>query len=579
MFVRVHAPGQAPDFLDGRYSESFLSELARQIEEEIERVMAVKGLSESNIELQLVFAPGTYMEHTSESVTYRRLLLIDDASRPRDFWVKWTRLDGGAAFTVSDEVSADTVRFELGEDVPQKIREKEYRFLCSANPDKYQAAMGKKTATEWRDIIKRAIKYGILTKAEPPVYTPPVIPKAEPIIPAPVSNKDGTGEDISARLAELLELEDAPEEESEPVKEESFDSIVELARAALLKYGEDSDNGEELAVPDADEEISLFENEDEPITDEPITDEPITDELIIDEPITDEPVFDAIADGLALEDIEEPVAEEVEDEYKAEAIDEGAEEIEDIEDEIIEAEDIDLTGTVPAPIVSEPESVPRMPDEEEIRRELEEKIRLEYEMRAREMAELMAAERRRHEEELREAEEKRKRASDELQRTIEAQMQREALERDRLAEAARQAVLEQRRTELAAEREEPTSVVSVPTPVVSVPTPAPKPEPTVVKAPIETTKEPQWLEPKHARLIFRGAVPQGAISSIKSIVESTLIKEGKEHIHMHIKAYPIDGTTVGMDILKMPANERDLIVAIMKALGRGGLGITKITVE
>ena len=557
MFVRVHAPGQAPDFLDGRYSESFLSELARQIEKEIERVMAVKGLSESNIELQLVFAPGTYMEHTSESVTYRRLLLIDDASRPRDFWVKWTRLDGGAAFTVSDEVSPDTVRFELGEDVPQKIREKEYRFLCSANPDKYQAAMGKKTATEWRDIIKRAIKYGILTKAEPPVYTPPVIPKAEPIIPAPVSNKDGTGEDISARLAELLELEDVPEEESEPVKEESFDSIVELARAALLKYGEDSDNGEELAVPDTDEEISLFENEDEPAA---------------EESITDEPAFDAIEDGLTLEDIDEPRAEEAEDEYKAEVIDEAREDIEDIEDEIVEAEDIDLTRTVPAPIVSEPESVTRMPDEEEIRRELEEKIRLEYEMRAREMAELMAAERRRHEEELREAEEKRKRANDELQRTIEAQMQREALERDRLAEAARQAVLEQRRTELAAEREEPT-------PVVSEPTPAPKPEPTVVKAPIETTKEPEWLEPKHARLIFRGAVPQGAISSIKSIVESTLIKEGKEHIHMHIKAYPIDGTTIGMDILKMPANERDLIVAIMKALGRGGLGITKITVE
>ncbi len=560
MFVRVHAPGQAPDFLDGRYSESFLSELARQIEEEIERVMAVKGLSESNIELQLVFAPGTYMEHTSESVTYRRLLLIDDASRPRDFWVKWTRLDGGAAFTVSDEVSADTVRFELGEDVPQKIREKEYRFLCSANPDKYQAAMGKKTATEWRDIIKRAIKYGILTKAEPPVYTPPVIPKAEPIIPAPVSNKDDMGEDISARLAELLELGDAPEEESEPVKEESFDSIVELARAALLKYGEDSDNGEELAVPDTDEEISLFENEDEPAA---------------EEPITDEPAFDAIEDGLALEDTDEPLAEEAEDEYKAEVIDEAREDIEaveDIEDEIVESEDIDLTGTVPAPIVSEPEGVTRMPDEEEIRRELEEKIRLEYEMRAKEMAELMAAERRRHEEELREAEEKRRRASDELQRTIEAQMQREARERDRLAEAARQAVLEQRRTELAAEREEHT-------PVVSVPAPAPKPEPTVVKAPIETTKEPQWLEPKHARLIFRGAVPQGAISSIKSIVESTLIKEGKEHIHMHIKAYPIDGTTVGMDILKMPANERDLIVAIMKALGKGGLGITKITVE
>ena len=164
--VNVRATVDDPLMLVGGYSQTFVDELAVQMTHEISRSMAIEGLGESSIELELVFAPGTYMEHTSENVTYRRLLLIDGVSRPRDFWVKWTRLGGGAAYTVSDHILSADVLFELGEDVPHKIREKEYRFLCSSNPTAYQSAMGKKSVTEWREPIKRAIRRGDIIKVE-----------------------------------------------------------------------------------------------------------------------------------------------------------------------------------------------------------------------------------------------------------------------------------------------------------------------------------------------------------------------------------------------------------------------------
>ena len=164
--VRVDTLQGSPAVLSGKYSQTFIDEMARQLTSEIESACGIQGLAESTVELVMVFAPGTYMEHISDNVTYRRLMLQDKVSAPRDFWVQWTRLDGAVAYPVSAHVTAENIKFELGEDVGQKIREKEYRYLLSSGTEKYHNAMGRKKVTEWRDVIKRSAKRGELVKIE-----------------------------------------------------------------------------------------------------------------------------------------------------------------------------------------------------------------------------------------------------------------------------------------------------------------------------------------------------------------------------------------------------------------------------
>ncbi|MBR2650781.1 MAG: hypothetical protein IKD45_03900 [Clostridia bacterium] len=150
--------------LSGKYSQTFIDEMARQLTKKIESAMGVGGIADSTVELDLFFAPDTYMEHTSENVTYRRLLLSAKGCSPRDFWVKWIRLNSSSAYSLKDNVSSSDIRFEIGEDVSHKIREKEYRFLVYSNSEKYRMAMGRKNITEWRELVKRAQKRGELVK-------------------------------------------------------------------------------------------------------------------------------------------------------------------------------------------------------------------------------------------------------------------------------------------------------------------------------------------------------------------------------------------------------------------------------
>ena len=167
--VKLRVETALPDItvLSGKYSQTFVDEMARQLTPAIEGAMSVEGLCDSTLELCLVFAPESYMEHTSENVTYRRLLLTDNSGAPRDFWIKWTRLDGATAYNVAANPASDNILFEIGEDVNQKVREKEYRFLLLANgKDKYHNAMGRKNITEWREIVKRAVRRGELKKVE-----------------------------------------------------------------------------------------------------------------------------------------------------------------------------------------------------------------------------------------------------------------------------------------------------------------------------------------------------------------------------------------------------------------------------
>ncbi|MBO5907893.1 MAG: hypothetical protein J6Q85_07065 [Clostridia bacterium] len=499
--LRVETTASNITILSGKYSQTFIDEMARQLTPAICEAMSVKGIEDSSIELAIVFAPDTYMEHTSENTTYRRLLLVDKSSAPRDFWIKWTRLDGKGAYSVSDHVAKGEILFEIGEDVPQKIKEKEYRFLTRAGKDKYHNAMGRKNVTEWRDVIKRAIKRGDLERAEEIVAAAPI--NLEEKIPATVSaevavepvtdiaSEIGTAVEISEdeelRLAmemarraidsvsEEATISDEEEEEEldeleafysdEPTPEASrgavaddFDEaheLEEITRMALeaLKAAslqtEADEPGESSEVAEQLEEVDELEEIDEPSL---IT---FADDLVSDED-----------DGTLVMVPEDPTAEEEEIDIFAEA---------SVKDEpVYEApealqpvcEDIECEQ----PEADEPITAADL--EAKLRGEIEAKIRLEYESRARERAEQEAERLRREQEQLRlenerlidkarrekaewtRIEENRRAEAERLRAQIEAQVRQEAKERERLAEAARQAVEEQHRLEAERLREE-----------------------------------------------------------------------------------------------------------------------------
>ena len=502
--LRIEAAGELDKVL-AKYPRSFLDEMARQLTAEIEGACGVEGLANSTIELVMSFAPNTYLEHISEAVTYRRLSLMDSVSAPRDFWVKWTRLKGDI-----EVYSEDNILFELGEDVDQKIREKEYRYLLASGNEKYHNSMGRKKVTEWREVIKRAAKRGEITKIETDFELAPETLELE------------------ERIADLLGKRAA--ERAEPEKAEipfvhSDESEFEAAMASLRNVVES------VAEVEAEPEIEFVQEEivmDEPeeIEEEIVEDEPeleieIVEEEVIEEELVEDPEIE-------IEIIEEEIPEEelVEDpEIEIEIIEEEIPEEEPVEDPEIEVEiieeEIDEEEIVEEPEIEieiteeEPEVVEEEPDatEEEIevveepapvreiptpiadraadiRAELETKIRLEYEVRAREKAEAeivslrheierIRIEAARDKEELEKAlaeayqEQERlrmeyyrlsdeteraeaQRLADEAQRMaeeaelrmqIESQLRAEAQERERLAEAARMAIEEQHRLE------------------------------------------------------------------------------------------------------------------------------------
>ena len=304
--VNVRREGGDPLVLSGRYSQTFIDILASQITERISTALAIDGLTRSDISLELVFAPGSYMEHTSENVTYRRLLMVDGASKPRDFWVKWTNIGGDGAFTVSDSVSADEILFEIGEDVAHKIREKEYRFLCSSDPSVYQSAIGRRAATEWRDLIKRAVRRGEVTKLESEL----VIKERE------------ADEALRGRLTDILGERETPAVASVDAPEaQGFDGLMDLVRAALEKSEEHASSADGFDFGDGLSGIDLG-----------IGDEP--DSVEIGEKSDKDDIFDIAAsmgtvsgdstDVATEEERDEEIAESALDVIEAESGDESA---------------------------------------------------------------------------------------------------------------------------------------------------------------------------------------------------------------------------------------------------------------
>lgn len=355
--VRVEIVDGDVTRLCGRYSQTFIDEMARQLTAEIENATGVEDIAKSSFELVMMFASGTYMEHISDNVTYRRLMILDRVSAPRDFWIKWTRLDGAVAHPVSANVSESNILFELGEDVEQKVREKEYRYLLATGKDKYHNSMGRKKVTEWREVIKRAARRGELTKVESDFELAPEtleleeriadllgrriearnnLPKEEVPYITPGDDEFARAMEKMRMVVESAETEAEPEAEEIVLTAEQTDEAAELIEPVaeeaeeapeIPKLSDEAEETEETADEveleiadesdaDTDEEIELE------LIDEP--DETIEEigETLSDESAAEEEELDIFADEEETPDEEdelefdlldaEPVAEEIE---------------------------------------------------------------------------------------------------------------------------------------------------------------------------------------------------------------------------------------------------------------------------
>ena len=623
--LRVETTASDITVLSGRYSQSFIDEMARQLTPIISSAMSVTGIEDSSVELAIVFAPDTYMEHTSENVTYRRLLLVDKSSAPRDFWIKWTRLDGEGAYTVSDDVDCESILFEIGENVPQKIKEKEYRFLTRAGKDKYHNAMGRKNVTEWRDVIKRAIRRGDLERIPEPVVEilEPAVVVAEPVA-EPAAETVAVREDDELALAmemarraidsvasldgDVAEEEEEEEEELDELEafyKEEDEPAVQSRRAADDEEARELDEitrmaMEALRMAQADAESVDSEDEAESVADEPSL-------ITFDGEKEDN---DAEATVIVPED---PTAEEYE----------GFEEIED--EEALEDEETlrDVRALEPEetePVASAEPGISAADLEAKIRGELEAKIRLEYESEARRRAEEEADRLRREQEQLRREnerladrarrekeerariEEERAAEAEKMRAQIEAQYRQEARERERLAEAARQAVEEQHRLEaerLRAERikleeerrieeerrrrEEEERVEAARRAEAEKLRRAE--EERLAKERAAKVEEKGYVDnnytyvSKTVRLLFRRSVDPNVTARIHEILKATLEYYGKQKVYMRIKATVPDSTTVCLEFVQFPLEEMELLGNIIKVIGNSGLGIAKAILE
>ncbi len=528
-------------FLCGKYSQSFVDEMVRQLSYAIEKFFSVSGIEKSTVEVHMVFAPGTYMEHVSCGVTYRRLLMSAKGCGARDFWIMWKSASGDKIYTVSDRVESEDIVFEIADNVPQKIREKEYRFLVRTSSDKYQYAMGRKNVTEWKELIKRVVKRGELIKL------------------AVEENDEIFDTSITARLHEALTLDAALDEMQEQTSTQPEENVQDSDLSALLKNA--------LGIMDTVPQETVAEEAKPEQADKEF----------------DEPPFD--------------VAEE-----------EKIEEAEILGDDI-EAKPSELENEQPSSNL-----------EEELRAKIERELKEKYELEAKQKAEEENERLRREHEQLlaenerlvalaREAEEQKllreselQAESEKLKREIEAKERQEEIEKERLREAARLAVIEQQKYEaerqaaleerlaneererLERERQEREAAI--------------KAEEARIRAEIERkaleeqrAKEekkasiaeaiaPQYnYVSKNARLLFKRPVDPNITKRIHEIIITTIKYFKKEDVYIKIKATIPDSTTINLNFVKIPEEETELLINIIKVLGKSDLGITKVYLE
>ncbi len=649
-------------FLAGKYSQTFIDEMTRQLTEKIAKAMSVEGLDASNIELRLIFAPDTYMEHTCENVTYRRLLITDKGCGARDFWIKWTRNNSAVAYSISDHASGADVTFELGEDVPQKIREREYRFLVRANTDKYHYSMGRKNITEWRELIKRALRRGDLIKVTPKIelaeHSSEVHDKLSDILsrygvkapavetePAPARD-----EELELTISRALEGSDnKPFVFSDTVEDEPFvfsDALTDdtqdeppVVNDIFALVSDNIDSGEFAIIQDdVPSDVG-----DEPI-DEAFTYTPETEAAIEAEPEVAPETESAIeAEPEVAPETESAIEAEPEVALEAEAAIEAEPEVAPETEAAIEAELEVAPETEAEPEARMIERVVRTIEvpavnEDQIRAEIEAKLRLEYETAARRRAEQdnisLRADRERDMEEyeklrrenlalmqererlLKEREslelertaeiQKRREEEQKLRDEIEARKRAEARERERLEEAAILAVENQRKAELIkleeerrriaeeAQREEElkrreeTARLEAERRAeaerikrdaeLSKGLIKPVSEPAPTPAP-EIDPASYTYVSKTVTLMFRGLVDPNLVGRIQQIMVETVKKSGKERVSIRVKAKKTDERTVILDFIKIPEQEMQLLIDIVNALGRSNIGIIKAIVK
>ena len=639
-YVKLNVVCNVPDItmLSGKYSQTFVDELNRQISSAICRAAGVSGIENSSIEVDVVFTPETYMEHTSENVTYRRLLMTAKGCAARDFWVKWTHLDSHVASSIADNVTAEDIVFEIGEDVPHKIREKEYRFLVYGKSEKYRAAMGRKNITEWRELIKRAVKRGELIKEETETELDDHVAEAED------------------RLAEIL----AQCGIAVPKVEESVSEDIDETKAALLSvlsgsgaeaYAPEEDTVN-TAVPVQSAEVPEEENEDEEtlaaIGDTEF-DIPVAPE---EEPEVELPSDNSEEERIRLEI--EAARRKLEEER--EAMERARRELEEARERVQnEAHARMLAEAEAQRLREEQDNLKRENErlaeerriaeeirerEEAARREQEQKLREQIELEAREKArekllfaeaarlareehERMVAERNAEQERvraeeariaaLRQAEEEklleeerirkeRERIENELRERAEENARRRREIEERAKEARERMENEARigadakasqssdyaRAEAPIEEEAPRvenseEIPSVSAPVESVaePTQAPSSEEAPRKeATVEAPKSTAYTYTSRiARLLFRRNIDPNVNARIRELISAALAQFGKQHVYIKVRASIPDNTTVILNFVKIPEQELDLLVDIVKYLGNSDLGIYKIIVE
>ena len=472
--ISVRSTSPSPTFLAGKYSQTFIDEMARQLTVQIEEKMSVEGLAESGLGLTLEFAPVTFMEHNSENVTYRRLLFTDGASAPRDFWVKWINHRADTPFTVSDHPLSDEIEFLIGEGVHQKIREREYRHLVRTNIDKYQSAMGKRNITEWRDLIKRAIKRGKLTQIirQIPLAEEVIMVNAAlaseaglstaDVVSASISYEDESRNmDIAAELAKAAGIAvdqyiDDPDDEVNFTEAPSSTGIEDELLALIAHNKETIANRDNLddeiclgeekldeveKIEEIDE-VEEFEEEIEEIYDEEYEEESDEEFEVEVEVEIDDENEDEFEEQLEIELVdlpeedEEPIVEEATEEPEIEVeleeieesepvceIEEASEEIEEIEENtVIEPKNVVEKADDGDDFIANLEKI-KSDISSQITEKIDARIKLEYEKRARSSAEAEIAElRRKHEQLLIE------------NRRLEAQAKKEYEERRRISE-------------------------------------------------------------------------------------------------------------------------------------------------
>jgi len=548
-------------FLAGKYSQGFIDLLSSELTEAIENEIAIVGLASSGVVLEMNFAPGTYMEHIVGNTTYRRLRIKARACSARDLWVKWTRLDGKGTYTVSDNVDRSMIRFELAEDVPGKIKEKEYRYLTTESVNKYQQSMGRKNITEWREMMRRVIRRGEVEKYErikiakpatepapekiedePTIVAEPVAPAIKEVsaVKIPAASVERDRDEITERLNALLGKSDVEfAREPEALAESINSDLSDLLRGALG--------------------ISASEDDESDVAEEAIED--------VIEKIEDEDTV-SVADKSDEDGDDEDESEEILDEEADSDVSD------DSDDEEAEKEPV---------ADSEPQKAPAIPvvDESElearIRRELEEKMRAEMEELRRKNEEAEALRARLEAQRRAEAREKELLAEAARQAILDsekreadrrAEAERDRIEAERKAEEARRLEEERRRAEEArAEQERIEAELKA------------RQAAEEAKAPAIEEAKPVYVS-KTVNLIFRrGGVDKAMTKRVHEIILATIKYLGKENVYMRIKASVPDPTTLTLTFSEIPAAEQQLIVDIIQVLGKSNLGITKATLD